>query len=309
MKKNNTYLADDEIDLRDLIKSLWRNKILILSISIICGLAGYLYGSFQTQELKTEIQLRNPPIQLFDPYIIFLDNSSNIKNKKDNSNIKKDNIEEFMSDFRMNFLSLDNLQSFTKESKEFDNLKAYLELRNISAKIYFYGKIGEAKEKNGIIPNKFFLHFPKELDGETFLNNYVEFIKNKTILDFKIKLKFLIENKIIVYKNSLEKAKLINLENPILRSPSPNLLVVNEPDDLFYKGIKILTQDIINFKKILTELENEHINFEIILDKANNSPVNSSMPRSSYFAIGFLLGLFLSLGIIFFKAINEFNGK
>jgi LPS O-antigen subunit length determinant protein (WzzB/FepE family) len=300
MKKNNTYLADDEIDLANFIKSLWRNKILILSISIICGLAGYLYGSFQTQELKTEIQLRNPPIQLFDRYIIFLDNSSNIK---------KDNIEEFMSDFRMNFLSLDNLQSFTKESKEFDNLKAYLELRNISAKIYFYGKIGEAKEKNGIIPNKFFLHFPKELDGETFLNNYVEFIKNKTILDFKIKLKFLIENKIIVYKNSLEKAKLINLENPILRSPSPNLLVVNEPDDLFYKGIKILTQDIINFKKILTELENEHINFEIILDKAYNSPVNSSMPRSSYFAIGFLLGLFLSLGIIFFKAINEFNGK
>ena len=55
MKKNNSYLADDEIDLADFIKSLWREKILILSISIIFGLAGYLYAITQPQELKTEI--------------------------------------------------------------------------------------------------------------------------------------------------------------------------------------------------------------------------------------------------------------
>ena len=44
MKKNNTYLADDEIDLANIIKSLWKEKILILSISIICGFLGYFYG-------------------------------------------------------------------------------------------------------------------------------------------------------------------------------------------------------------------------------------------------------------------------
>jgi LPS O-antigen subunit length determinant protein (WzzB/FepE family) len=47
MKKNNSYLADDEIDLGSIIKSLWKEKILILSISIICGLIGYLYAFFQ----------------------------------------------------------------------------------------------------------------------------------------------------------------------------------------------------------------------------------------------------------------------
>ena len=52
MKKNNTYLTDDETKFGDLIKSVWREKILILSICIICGLAGYLYASFQPQEFK-----------------------------------------------------------------------------------------------------------------------------------------------------------------------------------------------------------------------------------------------------------------
>jgi len=68
MKKNNPYLADDEINLGDHIKLLWRQKILILFISIICGLAIYLYAFFQPQKFKTEITLKNPPIQLFESY-------------------------------------------------------------------------------------------------------------------------------------------------------------------------------------------------------------------------------------------------
>ena len=79
MKKNNSYLADDEIDLGDLLRTLWREKILILSISIICGLLGYLYSSFKPEEFKTEIKLKDPPHQLFEPYIYeFTNNNNNI---------------------------------------------------------------------------------------------------------------------------------------------------------------------------------------------------------------------------------------
>jgi LPS O-antigen subunit length determinant protein (WzzB/FepE family) len=56
MKKNNSYLVNDETRLADLIKSLLKEKVLILSISIICGLVAYLYASFQPRELKTEIK-------------------------------------------------------------------------------------------------------------------------------------------------------------------------------------------------------------------------------------------------------------
>jgi uncharacterized protein involved in exopolysaccharide biosynthesis len=37
MKKNNPYITDDEIDLGDLVRILWRKKILTLSISVIFG--------------------------------------------------------------------------------------------------------------------------------------------------------------------------------------------------------------------------------------------------------------------------------
>ena len=98
MKKKNSYLVDDEIDLRDLIKSLWREKILILFISIICGLLGFLYASFQTQEFRTEFLIKKPSSQIFESYIINFD-----KQYSDNKIVEK-----FIYDFTLNFLSLEN---------------------------------------------------------------------------------------------------------------------------------------------------------------------------------------------------------
>ena len=183
MKKNNSYLADDEIDLNDLIKLLWREKILILSISIICGLAGYLYASFQPQEFKTEIQLKNPPSQLFEPYkdvfSVFDNNSNNNNNSSSSSNSNSNVAGQFISDFKLYFLSLDNLQSFLEESRGFDNFKGYLKLKNISTKKYFANKLNEVKEKNFFISNKYVFFFNKELDGDNFIYNYLEFTKKK----------------------------------------------------------------------------------------------------------------------------------
>ena len=177
MKKSNTYLADDEKDLRDLIKKLLKEKILILFISITCGLLGYFYALLKPQVFETEIIFKNPPAQIFEPYNL---NKNNNKNNNNNNNNNNNSItEQFISNFKLNFLSLDNLQRFTEESSEFDNFKRYLKLRNISAKEYFRNKIGEAKDKNIIISNKYFINHPKELDGVIFLTKYVEFIKKK----------------------------------------------------------------------------------------------------------------------------------
>jgi LPS O-antigen subunit length determinant protein (WzzB/FepE family) len=304
MKKNNSYLIDDEIDMGDLIKSLWREKILILSVSIICGLAGYLYAFFQPQKFKTEIILNNPPPQLFEPYNDIFNNKN--KNMNNNNNNYNGNItEQFNSDFRLNFLSLDNLQSFTEESREFDSFKEYLKSRNISAKKYFVNKINEVKEKKLISTNKYFLVFTKELDGDIFLNNYAQFIKKKTISNIKKNFQLSIENKITKLENALENAKLINLENPILRSLNQNQ-VINEPEDLFYKGSKILSQEIIFLKRLLIKLENDQFNFDFISEKPLNSLIKE-ISNLGYFTIGLMLGLFLSLVIIYFKLILRNN--
>jgi LPS O-antigen subunit length determinant protein (WzzB/FepE family) len=312
MKKNNTYLADADIDISDIFKSLWKEKILTLSISIIFGLAGYLYASFQPQEFRTEIQLKNVPHQIFEPYTLKFgnNNDNNINNNNiNNNNINNNNnniVGQFIFDFKLNFLSLDSLQSFIDESREFDNFKEYLKLRNISAKKHFVNKIGEVKEKNLIIPNKYFLLFPKELDGDIFFYNYAQFVKKKTAFEIKKKLKLSIENKITILKNALEKAKLINLEDPILRSMKQSNQVVIEPEDLFYKGSKILSQEIIYLKRLLIELENEQFNYEIVSDKPLNFPVDK-MSNLKYFLIGIMFGLFLSLVVIFFRVFLKIN--
>ena len=130
--------------------------------------------------------------------------------------------------------------------------------------------------------------------------------KKKTLFELKKILKLSIENKIIIFENALKKAKIINLENPILQSLNNLTQVVNEPTDFFYKGSKVLSQEIDYLKNLLIKLENEQFNFEIIVDKPLNSPVKK-MPDLAYFAIGLMLGLFLSLGIVFFKSILKNN--
>jgi LPS O-antigen subunit length determinant protein (WzzB/FepE family) len=311
MKKNNTYITDDEIDLGDLVRTLWREKILILSISVICGLFGYLFASFQPKEFKTVIQLKNPPSQLFEPYKdVFSDNINNNNNNNNNDNNNNNNNSvagQYISDFKLNFLSLDNLQNFVEESREFDNFKGYLKSKNILVNRYFVNRITQVQEKDLIIPNKYFLVFQKELNGDIFLNNYVQFIKKKTVFEIKKKLKSSIENKIVIYDQALEKAKLINLENPILKSiESRQFQVVNEPTDLFYKGSKILSQELIYLKRLLIKLENDQFNYEILTDKPLSFPFKETLDLT-YFAIGIMFGLFLSLGIIFFKGIIKNN--
>ena len=293
MKKNNSYLADDEINLSDLIKLLFREKILILSISIICGLAGYLFGSFQPQNFKTEITLKNPPDQLFEPY-------SYLINKSNNS---KDIAEKFIYNFKLNFLSLDNVESFVEESRNFDNFKGYLKSKNITAKQYFNSEymLREVKNKNIIIDNKFFLVFEKKyLDGDIFLNNYAEFIKKKSTTEFKKNLKLTIENVINSYEQALENAKLINLENPILKSLNNQAQIVNESEDLFYKGSKVLTQNIIYLNKLLQKLENDQFNYNLVSDKAS-VPSLHSVSINLFFVYGLILGFLLSLVIILLR--------
>jgi LPS O-antigen subunit length determinant protein (WzzB/FepE family) len=51
VKPDSRILQDDEIDLVEIIKTLWNEKILILSISLIFMAIGYVYGAFQAKNL------------------------------------------------------------------------------------------------------------------------------------------------------------------------------------------------------------------------------------------------------------------
>jgi hypothetical protein len=297
MKKNVTSF-DDEIDFLHIIKLLLREKVLISSISIIFGFLGYLYASFQPQKFKIEITIKEPYIEFVE--ILNRDFGALVL-KEQHSQVS----EKFISDFKSNLLSLNNLKSFVEESKEFDNFKEYLKLRNISVTNYFLNNIGEVKEKNVIIRNKYFLAFTKELDGDIFFNNYLEFVKKKTAIELKKNLQLLIVNKIVFFERAFQLAKSVNIESPIGTIIPLNHNVIAS-SDLIYKGSKILSLEIVYLKELLVKLENEQFNFQIILDKSSITPTEV-ISNHKYFAAGLILGLFLSLVIIFFKSILKNN--
>ena len=56
-------------------------------------------------------------------------------------------MQQFIFDFKLMLLSLDNLESFVEESQNHDNFKEYLKSKNITVKKYFNkDKLGEEKK-------------------------------------------------------------------------------------------------------------------------------------------------------------------
>ena len=292
MKKNNSYLTDDEIDLRDLIKSLWREKILILSISIICGLAGYLYATFQPQEFKIEFEVKYSPNQLSKYYIV-----NEVTQDTDKTT------EKIIASFKLKFLSSNNLKSFFETSRELDNFKEYLKLRNINPNKYFNAKnFGPVIEEKKVVENKYFIVYPKELDQIVFINNYLEFTSNIIISEFKNITKQKILNNINIYEDSLEVAKQINLEKPILQMPNK----ANQTGYLYHNGTQVLTKQLNISKEKLVTLEREQFRNIFTLNNANISvPIIISKSSSLYSFSGVIFGFFLSFIIIFFKNIMK----
>jgi LPS O-antigen subunit length determinant protein (WzzB/FepE family) len=309
--KKNFYLEDDQINLGELFRIINKSKTLIICVSIFCSFLAYIYVLTETKEFQSRVIIKHPSVQLFEPYnqiaFNFKDNNYIVNSNNQSSSSSNRMRSQFIDDFESNLMSLDNLGSFAEQSKEIDNFKEFLKKRNISATEYFRkNKFGNLKEKNKIILNTYYLIYPKELEGGNFLDSYIIFTKNITITNFKSKLALTYDNTISEYKQALDIAKEIKLEEPILKSLNNQNTVVNEPDSLFYKGSKVLSQQILFFNKQLANLNTDKFYYNPILDKASFPSLVSEKSYFLYIMSGFGFGFFLSLLIIFFRNIlNE----
>jgi len=90
--------------------------------------------------------------------------------------------------------------------------------------------------------------------------------------------------------------KKLQIKNLIIKTCQ--MQVVNEPEALFYKGTKVLSENLNYLNKRFIRLENHQINYNIILQKFITFP-NNPISLPSYFALGLMLGLFLYLVIIY----------
>jgi hypothetical protein len=285
MRKKNKLLSDDSIDLLILAQVLWKSKYLIISISLIFMLLTFIHVKSKDNKLNeyfSDIKVKMPSEVLFLDY-----NSISDKNRKN-----------FITDFNLNILSTNNLVSFIEQNTKIDEFKNFLKANNLTSEIYFYERFKKLRQDK---PNTYRLTFYNILNGEEFLNDYVEFTKNITIKEFINNLNLSIQNKIDTHEHNLNIAKEINQENPVIQSLSGTanafFFYAETP---YYKGAKVLIQEIIYLKKILKDLENESFDYNPILDSASTKRLYEIKDGINTIH-GLIFGLILSLVIIFFR--------
>ena len=167
----------------------------------------------------------------------------------------------------------------------------------------FSKKIGQVKENNQTINNKYFLIYPENIDGHTFFINYVKFTKDKTANEFANQLKFKILYAKTSYLQALEYAEQLQIDQSIQKLDQTTLYnslrIYNEHIPLFLYGKQILNYKIKEIEKINLYLEKEKFNYNPILDL---SLIPSKISNHNLFLlIGFIIAFFLSSLIIFFK--------
>ena len=296
MKKESRIAQDDEIDLGKIIKTLWNEKILILSISLFFMVAGYVYGAFQPKVYKTEIVLREAPSSSFEAYRLFF------ATQQQQQIIAK----QFNDTLKLDLLSIDTLIEFVENNNKINDFKNHLKEKNISVEKYFQPNLGTRKLESVIVDrrnnnkNKYSLTYSKILPGQNFLNDYVIFAQQKTITMFKQQLIQMIITEINIHQHHLEIAKKIDLENPILQPTIEGRSAVNEQEALFYKGTKVLTQQISYLNKLLNEVKNLTLDYNPILEQASSGSLITKSPII-YASITLLLGLFFSFLFILFS--------
>jgi LPS O-antigen subunit length determinant protein (WzzB/FepE family) len=296
MKKNINYIENDLIDIYQLIKELYKNKILILSISILCIFLALQYASTIPKKYKTEIVINYPPIHLFNSY----NRINSTQGGEYSPNLK----EEFFFNFDRSLTSIDNLEIFIKQSQKINDIKAFLSTNKIPISSYFqltkFISVQNLNNKSSV--HKYHLIFTQEFkEANFFFDEYVKFTQKKTILNFKSDLQIIILNNIKELENAFAIANEIPLFDPVFKSE----ININYSD--IYQGTKILSQKISQQKLLYSKLTTDEFDFDIILDKASIPERIDHTPNYLYSLAGLLFGFFLSSIIIFFKKILEKN--
>ena len=300
MSPNKQTIPDDEIDLREIILKLWKEKYLILIITLVFTVAGYIYGTLKPKAYQATITLREAPVSIFKKYERFFSSQQQPPPPPlPQISLALNYNQNFMS----NLLSLDNLVKFVDQNKKIDEFKSYLKTKNIKTRAYFNGKFQYFDGKKNKLQNQYALNFSSPLPGPEFLNDYIIYTKKVTVDEFKKELIESVRIEIEIYDQNLETALSINLENPILKSFAEGNSVVNEPSALFYKGSKVLSQQKLYLMTLLKEIDNFTLNYNPILEQSSNTTLKTvTYSPGILMAIAFALGLFFSFIFIYIRS-------
>ena len=298
MKRNKPI----EINFYQLINFFWEKKILILTCSIVITTFVFYLCKKQTEIYQSYAIIQKPFISLFDNY----DDSYKKKNENNLSLELHNNFYQiFLNNLRSetNFLSF--LENHDEQGKKF--VKS-LKKSNTSPKKYLKYNFGTEDSLNPNVGQNdlFYFNYPKDINGDKIVIQYISHIKKITSEEFLNIQKIKIEEKIKKLENYLDIFN--NLNNSNIKSE----LSINNK-------IKIKTENTIeNLKIIETELKQLNLEKEEILKKnyfvTNYNPIidkSESLEKKIYpktlkiTLITFLLANLILFLILLFNKIKQ----
>jgi LPS O-antigen subunit length determinant protein (WzzB/FepE family) len=250
MKTNRSFIKDDDLDLLELLRKIWKEKVFLIIASLLFMVVGYIYGHLQPKIYKITILLREAPTYLFE------DQPSQIKyTNQQTSSLSKD----FNNEFKVILSSSENLDRFLKQNNKINEFKLNHKSKNIEIKNNLKEKIEFKIDQEINNSFRYTLTYEEYLAADQFLNDFIYFSKQEAEKFFKKQTAHFIDNKIKTYKENLEIAKKIegvfrpNGGNNAL-TPLGNLLetfqdLKNKLENAYEAFIQPNNNDLIKYEK------------------------------------------------------------
>ena len=304
MDSNTNLVKSMDTFLLNCLYIIWKEKIIVLLTTAAFLMAAHFYHLSKPKLLTSEIIINDPPFDLFQKYQIHIEDQNQNINK---DNLFHDYLASYIISLKNNLSSADNFSQFIHDDKTFKNFFNNLKSKNISEKTFFKNSFKQLKIRNNMVKNTYLIEYSNnlELNGQLMLNSYFEFTLKKTLNDHKQRLK----NSIMFKKNQLslsyDIATEVNLTSPAyqMNNMFQNLHAISSINDIYWMGTKVIKKYILNYERLISELDKENFDYKYILDKAS-MPVIINSSRYAYLSTGFILGLIFSYLLIFIKKKN-----
>jgi LPS O-antigen subunit length determinant protein (WzzB/FepE family) len=141
--KNKSFPYNDEINISDIIRRLYKEKFLILFFTIIFGIIFSLLPNFSESKKNKIIFVLKDKTDLFQEYTIYLGFNYDTENN-------------FNNQFQSELLKFENMNDFLKRDKDFEKFQKYFKQINTTSRKYFMETFGQATHQNKNIYNQFF---------------------------------------------------------------------------------------------------------------------------------------------------------
>lgn len=329
MNKKTPSMLDKEISFEDIFKIIFKNKFIVIIVTLLFGFGSYYFDKHNAVSLKSKIDeeiqthslLKKPPAHIFVNFINTYQSFFSELYETERKSIIQHEGNNFHNIFKLKFLSHDNFISFLKNN-DYPDLYETINNELKDKKIKFQKRIGFAKSQFLEVENQLendentetvFLRHELDLDGQKILTEY--------ILDtYKDASKIYLSEKrnefhviLSIYKNALVLAKKLNVVDPFIvakkkkfsfDNSSTEMYTTADLASLYLRGTKLLTNVVSEMEDKLIALDQLEIKFNPIIDTAytfSTTKIYKNKTAVPSYLRGLLLGFFLSLIIIFIK--------